>query len=403
MRFGRDNRIVPVLMFHSVGLERYPWIWRSLSDSVEFLEGLLGLLKASGFTTISWGELYGYMEGSRTLPRDSILLTFDDGYLDNWVLAYPLLKRLGMKATVFVTPEFVDPGTSCRPTLDDVGAGRCARGDLQVAGFLNWPELCAMEASELIEVQSHALTHTWYFTAPEIRDFHAPHARYPYPYPWLLWNARPERKAYYLVEDQQEFVPWGHPIFRHEKALIARRFFPDPDAVRTVTDYVGDRGGRAFCEGPRWRDSLAQQMRELGIGNPFPGHYETDADRESRIRHELSTSKQVLEQNLGKQVDYICWPGGGNDATVRRIASEVGYKAWTLGSREFVNKRNVANTDPTSIRRMGGGSEIRVRGRPVGRPGPRFHLYRVFAHQRSLWHQSLLHAWKLGLVTGFRN
>ena len=400
MRFMRDDRIVPVLMFHSVGLEGYPWIWRSLSDSVESLEHVLTLLKRSGFETISWDALYGYMEGSRSVPRDSIVLTFDDGYLDNWVLAYPILKRLGMKATIFVTPEFVDPGTSCRPTFDDVSAGRCTRDDLQVAGFLNWPELRAMEASGLIEVQSHALTHTWYFSAPEILDFHAPHACSPYP--WLLWNARPDRKPFYLVEDQEEFVPWGHPIFRHEKALIARRFFPDPDAVRAVTDQVAAQGGRAFCEAPRWRESLAQHIRKLGTQNGFPGHYETDADREVRIRYELSQSKQLIEHNLRKQVDFICWPGGGNDATVRRLALEVGYKAWTLGSRDMREKRNLADTDPRSIRRMGGGSEVRIRGKLVGRPGARFHLLRVFAHQKSLWHQSMLSAWKLALVMGAR-
>jgi peptidoglycan/xylan/chitin deacetylase (PgdA/CDA1 family) len=397
MRFTRDDRVVPVLMFHSVGLEDYPWVWRSLSESVDSLERKLTLLKQRGFRSISWDALYGYMEGSRSLPRNSILLTFDDGYLDNWVLAYPILKRLGMKATIFFTPEFVDPGTACRPTLDDVAAGRCARGDLQVAGFLNWPELRAMEASELIDVQSHALTHTWHFSGPEILDLHAPHDCSPYP--WLMWNARPDRKAFYLTENQESFVPWGHPIFRHEKALIATRFFPDADAVRALTDYVAAQGGQAFCEAPRWRESVAQHLRTLGIQHGFPGHYETDAERELRIRHELSRSKQLLEQHLRKQVDFICWPGGGNDETVRRIALEVGYKAWTLGSREFLAKRNLPNTDPRSIRRMTGGSEVRIRGNRVGQPGARFHLFRVYAHQHSLWHRSLLYAWKLALVT----
>jgi hypothetical protein len=284
--------------------------------------------------------------------------------------------------------------------LDDVAAGRCTLEDLQIAGFLSWPELRAMEASGVIEIQSHALTHTWYFSAPEILDYHAPRACSPYP--WLLWNARPDRKPFYLVEDQEQFVPWGHPIFRHEKALIARRFFPDPDPVRAMTEHVTEHGGRAFFENPRWRESLTQYVRKLGIENGFPGRQETDAEREARIRHELSQSKQMLEHHLGKRVDYICWPGGGNDATVRRIALEVGYKAWTLGSRDLREKRNLPNTDPTSIRRMSGASEVRIRGKRVGRPGARFHLLRVFAHQKSLWHRSLLSAWKLGLMMGAR-
>lgn len=398
MRLRRDDRIVPVLMFHSIGLEGYPWVWSELSESVEFFDSTMTLLQRKGFRTITWDELYGYMEGSRSLESDSILLTLDDGYLDNWVLAYPILKRLGMKATIFVTPEFVDPGTAVRPTLDDVRAGRCARDDLQVAGFLNWSELRAMESGGLIDVQSHSLTHTWYFSAPEIVDFHAPQA--PAPHPWLMWNARPDRKAFYLVEDQQQFVAWGHPIFRHEKALIARRFFPDPDTVRGFTDFVGEHGGRTFFEDQSWRESLVQHLRKLETRNGFPGRYENNADRELRIRHELLTSKQLLEHNLGKKVNYICWPGGGNDETVRRIALETGYKAWTLPSSVATGKRNLPNTDPTSIRRIGGGGQARISGKPVGRARAQFLLSRVFAHQHSLWHRALHYPWKLAAALG---
>ena len=36
------------------------------------------------------------------------MLTLDDGYLDNWVFVLPLLRRYGMRATVFVSSEFID-------------------------------------------------------------------------------------------------------------------------------------------------------------------------------------------------------------------------------------------------------------------------------------------------------
>ncbi|MGQ0595586.1 MAG: polysaccharide deacetylase family protein [Gammaproteobacteria bacterium] len=390
----RNSKIVPVLMFHSVGLENHPWIWSALSESEDSFERKLALINEKGYTSIAWDALYGYMEGSRSLPGDSILLTFDDGYLDNWVIAYPILKRLGMKATIFVTPEFVDPAPSLRPTLDDVWAGRCTREQLQVAGFLSFAELRAMEASGLIDVQSHALTHTWYFTAPEIVDFHAPHAVAQYP--WLMWNANPQRKPFYLVEDQQPLVPWGYPIFRHEKALIARRFFPDPEAVRAVTDYVAEHGGPGFFRDPEWRGSMSRHIQSLGIHDGFPGHYETDAEREARRYGELATSKRILESELGKRVDYICWPGGGSDETVRRIAAEVGYKAGTAGRGR---KRNLRNTDPSSIQRIGTG-RVSLGGKPIGPAGPRYQLLRIRAYQNSLWHRGLTVAYKLALLSG---
>ena len=55
--------------------------------------------------------------------------------------------------------------------------------------------------------------------------------------------------------------------------------------------------------------------------------YETASERCERIREELSTSKQILEDGLNKQVDFICWPGGGYESETLEIAREVGYKA----------------------------------------------------------------------------
>jgi hypothetical protein len=66
-------------MFHSVGLQDHPWTWRTLSESVESFERKLVAIKNSGFTSIFWDDLFHYMQGSRPLPPDSILLTFDDG------------------------------------------------------------------------------------------------------------------------------------------------------------------------------------------------------------------------------------------------------------------------------------------------------------------------------------
>ena len=55
------------------------------------------------------------MEGKRRLKTRSVVLTFDDGYLDNWIYVAPLLEQYGMKGVVYVTPEFVEPTGACRP------------------------------------------------------------------------------------------------------------------------------------------------------------------------------------------------------------------------------------------------------------------------------------------------
>ena len=134
-----------------------------------------------------------------------------------------VLKELAIKATFFVNPEFVDPRPNLRPTYEDVIAGRIGESDLQVAGFLSWSEMRAMEASGLIDIQSHTMSHTWYFKNSTLVDFHNPSERR---YPWLAWNHEPAMKPYCMSSDQNSLVCWGTPIYEYEKSLICRRYFP---------------------------------------------------------------------------------------------------------------------------------------------------------------------------------
>lgn len=365
---------------------------------MESFDAKARLLRDRGFTAIFWKDLYGYMERRTTLPPNSIMLTLDDGYLDNWVYAFPILRRYGLKGTVFVNPDFVDPGTELRPTLEDAWAGRCRIGDLDPVGFLNWGEMRAMEASGVIDVQSHALTHTWYFSGPRIVDFHAPH-RLP-PYPWLSWNARPDRKPFYLKEDQQRFLPWGHPVFEHEKSLVVRRFLPDDGWVARITDFARERGAESFFEDASWQEQIRMQLRSWGVADRFPGSYETEGQRLERIREELSASKRIIETKLDKRVDYLCWPGGGNDETTRRLAIEVGYKAWTLASQDRASKRNLPGEDPVSIKRMPTANVVMWRGRPIGDGGAWHQLLCIASHQNSFLSWILLGFFKLAVISG---
>ena len=94
------------------------------------------------------------------------VLTLDDGYVDNWVALTPLLQAYGFNAIVFASTDFVDPRPVVRPRVGD-GARESA---LEWKGYLSWDEMRAAEASGTIEIQSHAKTHTWYFTSDKIID-----------------------------------------------------------------------------------------------------------------------------------------------------------------------------------------------------------------------------------------
>ena len=254
-------------------------------------------------------------------------MTFDDGYLDNWVYVYPLLKRAGWRGLVYVNPEFVDPGEQPRPNLEDVWSGRCEESDLRTRGFLNWAELEVLDQSGILQIGCHSMSHTWYATGPEIIDFHRPGLHTP----WLAWNARPDRKPFYLSEDQSGFVPLGTPIHRNGRSLSIRRYFPDPAQTSAVVSHVAKQGGAAFFEAQGWREQLLNVARQADRGQ---GRAESDDETHSRYRYEIEEAKRRLETRLGHPINHFCWPGGAYNDKSWEIAAQVGFRTITVNQSD---------------------------------------------------------------------
>jgi peptidoglycan/xylan/chitin deacetylase (PgdA/CDA1 family) len=389
-----DKSIVPVLMFHSVGLNNSDWIYSHLSEPVGLFKDKMLLLKHKKFNFIFWNELHDHMNNTHKLPDNSLMLTFDDGYLDNWVYVFPYLKKYRIKATIFVNPDFVDPGIVKRLNLEDVWQGKCTLKELDATGFLNWSEMKEMESSDLVDIQSHAQTHTWYFSGHDIVDYHKP-SKTP-PYPWLLWNQRPERKPHYMKENQQLFVEYGHPIFQYGKSLITRRYFPSEQLVTCLIEFVKDNGEESFFTINNWQEKIDNYAAKLH--DRYKGRYETDAEYHSRVRCELYNSKKIIETNLDKQVDFICWPGGGNNETTRQIAKKLGYKAWTLSSRDLSDFRNRPGANPYNVKRIGTSNKISIKGYGKGMAGPYFQLLTINAHRNSLLYKYLKRCYQAAFV-----
>lgn len=155
--------IVPVLMYHHVRPEG-----GMIAATPEHFEDQLRWLAQHGYQALSTAEFIRHLRQGGA-PRRSVLITFDDGYLDNWVYAEPLLRRYGMRATVFVVTGWVGEGP-VRPQLGDqeplpetpehrdcerrIEAGRADEA------ILRWSEIQAMQDKGVIEFHSHTHTHT---------------------------------------------------------------------------------------------------------------------------------------------------------------------------------------------------------------------------------------------------
>ena len=108
----------------------------SLAVTPKDFEAQLKYLQDNGYHTITPDELYESLEGGGRLPANPVLITFDDGYADNYSNAFPLLKKYGCKATIFVVTSFLSKYRS----------------------YLTWEQVKEMEQSG-ISIESHTVTH----------------------------------------------------------------------------------------------------------------------------------------------------------------------------------------------------------------------------------------------------
>jgi len=308
------------LMLHSVGCEKENWYRKWLSISLDHFENFCKYIVNNNFETIF---LDTWIEDPNA--KHKIVLTFDDGYLDNWVYAYPILKKYGLKGTIFVNPEFIQDGTDIRFNLEDVWNNKIDDSQLSLLGFLNWAELNAMQDSGVIDIQSHSMSHDFHFYSNKIVDIYTGQPKHN----WLPWLSQPKRKPYYINEDQSKFVKYGLPIFEYDRALRVRKYIPDEKLVEySINEY--SKLGDSFNK----KEFVSKLNAKL---NEFPGKYESDEDMRDRYTYELSESKRILEQKLNKPVDFICWPGGGFNQSSVDIAKEAGYKAMTANAKKLVS------------------------------------------------------------------
>ena len=153
---------VPVLMYHYLSDPPADAnIYRlDLSVSPERFADHLERIESAGFTTISLYDLLDHLNRGTPLPPQPVIITFDDGYRDNYLNAFPLLRERGMIASFFVVTDFMDEERPEYLTWDMAREMRDAgmsieshgRNHFSLAGrgddFLVWQALGSLETIE---------------------------------------------------------------------------------------------------------------------------------------------------------------------------------------------------------------------------------------------------------------
>jgi peptidoglycan/xylan/chitin deacetylase (PgdA/CDA1 family) len=267
------SRTLAILAYHRVfdigSEEDFPYDPELVSASVADFSWQMATL-CRQFRPLHLGEALSCLDENRPLPPRAVVVTFDDGHRDNYTHAFPVLRTLGVPATIFLSTSYMDRDETF--WFDEVAFRlyRTARRELE----LHTLGLCL-----------------------------------------ALGNVAQRRRA-------TEQVLAGLKGVSNTERLAALRELATESGIEGT---VGDGRSRPLT----WQQ--VREMRSGGIefGSHTVSHPILSRLSDDELRVELSASKNEIERQLGRRVDLLAYPVGGETAFDERVvgvARECGYR-----------------------------------------------------------------------------
>lgn len=129
-----------ILMYHSVG-ENPEFSTVSTKDFKKQMD----YLSKNGFRIVKLSELVNRLQSYKKIPKRTVCLTFDDGYEDNFLNVFPILKKYSFPAAIFISTAFIDSNFTTK-------RGNCF-------SILKENQIRQMAASGLVEFGGHGHRH----------------------------------------------------------------------------------------------------------------------------------------------------------------------------------------------------------------------------------------------------
>ncbi|HKQ75637.1 MAG TPA: polysaccharide deacetylase family protein [Blastocatellia bacterium] len=244
------------------------------------------------YDVVPLSQIVEHITAGQPLPSRLAAVTIDDGYRDAYEVAYPLLRRYGVPASLFVVTEFAD-------------------------------------------------RRAWIWTDK---------ARF------MAQQAAPQRQTAKIGESEIQIELNGATSRRNawERVNSIVKRFPDElkeEAIERLSyalDVAIPPTPTEEFSSITWEEAREMNANGVEIGSHTLTHPILTNVGDERLRRELRDSKSRLEEVLGRQVDLFCYPNGDNDKRVRCEVLRAGY----LGAVTIVNGLNGRGDDPLTLRRV---------------------------------------------------
>jgi peptidoglycan/xylan/chitin deacetylase (PgdA/CDA1 family) len=265
-----QRRALTILNYHRIGnADETPFDSGVFSATAEQFDSHIAYLKRR-FHMATLEEVFAIVGGG-ALRGPSVLITFDDGYLDNYTLAFPILRTHGVEAVFFLPTAFI--GTGKLPWWDVIAY--IVKRSVKKCIHLEYPEPAifdlSREGGKRVSMQILRL-----FTQPAVKD--------------------PE----HFIADLEKVCEVSSP------SGTVERCFLDWDEARDMQE-----NGMAFGSHTHSHEILTKLSPELQ-------------------REEARSSREILERELNRRVDVLAYPVGLKhcfSADTVRALEETGYRA----------------------------------------------------------------------------
>lgn len=137
---AQEGAPLTIIMYHSM-LKDTSKQGKYVISPTQF-ESDLKYLKDHGYTSVVMQDLFNYVDGSAPLPEKMVMLTFDDGYYNNYLYAYPLAQQYGMKLVISPIGFFTDQFSESGETNANYS-------------HMTWDQIKEMMESGVVEFQNH--------------------------------------------------------------------------------------------------------------------------------------------------------------------------------------------------------------------------------------------------------
>jgi len=129
--YANGYQTIPILCYHRFGTKL-----SKLNVTPAAFEQQMDYLARNGYTVVTMPRLARFLEGKEALPAKSVVITIDDGYRSTYEIAYPILKKFGFPATVFLYTDFVGASDA-----------------------MTWAQMKEMMSSGIVAIQPHSKSH----------------------------------------------------------------------------------------------------------------------------------------------------------------------------------------------------------------------------------------------------